>query len=109
MISILGRYPKVISIGGGLGRVWRSPVTAGDSDRGQVDMLGTAGTPGPAMANAREATARPEIGGKRPVSWQNLAIGAAIQVFEVSTLGQPFEVLKTHMAGRARTRAGHQS
>lgn len=28
----------------------------------------------------------------------NLAIGAAIQVFEVSTLGQPFEVLKTHMA-----------
>lgn len=36
--------------------------------------------------------------GKR-VSWQNIGIGAAIQVFEVSTLGQPFEVLKTHMAG----------
>lgn len=36
---------------------------------------------------------------KKPVSWQNLAIGATIQVFEVSTLGQPFEVLKTHMAG----------
>jgi hypothetical protein len=30
---------------------------------------------------------------------KNLAIGAAIQVFEVSTLGQPFEVIKTHMAG----------
>lgn len=29
----------------------------------------------------------------------NLAIGAAIQIFEVSTLGQPFEVIKTHMAG----------
>jgi hypothetical protein len=36
---------------------------------------------------------------KKPMSWRNLAIGAAIQVFEVSTLGQPFEVLKTQMAG----------
>lgn len=40
---------------------------------------------------------------KKPVSWKNLAIGATIQVFEVSTLGQPFEVLKTHMAGIATT------
>lgn len=30
----------------------------------------------------------------------NLAIGGAIQTFEVSTLGQPFEVIKTHMAGK---------
>lgn len=36
--------------------------------------------------------------GKKPISWKNLGIGAALQVFEVSTLGQPFEVLKTHMA-----------
>lgn len=35
---------------------------------------------------------------KKPMSWRTLAIGAGIQVFEVSTLGQPFEVLKTHMA-----------
>jgi hypothetical protein len=35
---------------------------------------------------------------KKPVSWKNLAIGASIQVFEVSSLGQPFEVVKTHMA-----------
>lgn len=35
----------------------------------------------------------------KKLSWQNLAIGAGIQVFEVSTLGQPFEVIKTHMAG----------
>lgn len=35
---------------------------------------------------------------KKPLSWMNLGIGAAIQVFEVSTLGQPFEVLKTHLA-----------
>jgi hypothetical protein len=37
---------------------------------------------------------------KKPVSWTNIALGAAIQTFEVSTLGQPFEVIKTHMAGR---------
>ena len=36
---------------------------------------------------------------KSKFSWQNLGIGAVIQVFEVSTLGQPFEVVKTHMAG----------
>jgi hypothetical protein len=36
---------------------------------------------------------------KKPISsWRTLAIGAGVQVFEVSTLGQPFEVLKTHMA-----------
>ncbi len=32
------------------------------------------------------------------VQWRSLALGAAIQVFEVSTLGQPLEVLKTQMA-----------
>ena len=41
---------------------------------------------------------QPAVLEKKPVSWRYLAIGAAIQVFEVSTLGQPFEVLKTHMA-----------
>ncbi|KAI8324796.1 mitochondrial DNA replication protein YHM2 [Martensiomyces pterosporus] len=35
---------------------------------------------------------------KKPISWSNIALGAAIQTFEVSTLGQPFEVVKTHMA-----------
>lgn len=35
---------------------------------------------------------------KKGPTWKTLGIGAAIQVFEVSTLGQPFEVLKTHMA-----------
>ncbi|KAJ1673195.1 hypothetical protein EV182_005712, partial [Spiromyces aspiralis] len=35
---------------------------------------------------------------KKPLSWRNIAIGAAIQTFEVSTLGQPFEVIKTHLA-----------
>lgn len=36
---------------------------------------------------------------KKTFSWNNIGIGAAIQIFEVSTLGQPFEVIKTHMAG----------
>jgi len=39
---------------------------------------------------------------KRSTSLANLGIGAAIQLFEVSTLGQPFEVLKTHMAGKLK-------
>ena len=39
------------------------------------------------------------VGNKSKNGLKNLAIGAAIQVFEVSTLGQPFEVVKTHMAG----------
>ncbi|KXS09639.1 mitochondrial carrier [Gonapodya prolifera JEL478] len=35
---------------------------------------------------------------KKPIQFSNLALGAALTVFEVSTLGQPFEVTKTHMA-----------
>ena len=35
---------------------------------------------------------------KKSLNWTNLAVGGFIQVIEVSTLGQPFEVLKTHMA-----------
>ncbi|ORY74347.1 mitochondrial carrier domain-containing protein [Protomyces lactucae-debilis] len=35
---------------------------------------------------------------KKPVSYSNLLLGAGLNMFEVSTLGQPFEVLKTHMA-----------
>ncbi|KAI8803431.1 mitochondrial carrier domain-containing protein [Cladochytrium replicatum] len=35
---------------------------------------------------------------KKPVSFTNLALGAGLNLFEVSTLGQPFEVTKTQMA-----------
>ncbi|ORX94190.1 mitochondrial carrier [Basidiobolus meristosporus CBS 931.73] len=35
---------------------------------------------------------------KKNVSWSNLAIGAGVTLFEVTTLSQPFEVLKTHLA-----------
>jgi hypothetical protein len=38
------------------------------------------------------ASSRPKL------SFQNLLIGASLNLFEVSTLGQPFEVLKTSMA-----------
>ncbi|KAJ3067182.1 Mitochondrial DNA replication protein yhm2 [Podochytrium sp. JEL0797] len=44
---------------------------------------------------------------KKPISFQNLAIGAALNMFEVTTLGQPFEVIKTQMASnRGLTIAG---
>ncbi|KAJ2079955.1 hypothetical protein H4R24_003424 [Coemansia sp. RSA 988] len=54
------------------------------------------------MSNSIETStltkvAQPEIQ-KKAVSFQNILLGAAIQTFEVSTLGQPFEVVKTHMA-----------
>ncbi|KAJ3068334.1 Mitochondrial DNA replication protein yhm2 [Podochytrium sp. JEL0797] len=35
---------------------------------------------------------------KKPISFQNLAIGGALNMFEITTLGQPFEVIKTQMA-----------
>ncbi|KAJ3354904.1 Mitochondrial DNA replication protein yhm2 [Allomyces javanicus] len=50
------------------------------------------------MAAPASAPASAPVLKKKAFSWQNLAIGAAIQTFEVSTLGQPFEVVKTHMA-----------
>lgn len=31
-------------------------------------------------------------------SWSNIAVGATMNMFEVTTLGQPLEVLKTQMA-----------
>eukprot|EP00835_Amoeboradix_gromovi_P000957 NODE_36_length_31474_cov_0.342438.p13 type:complete len:286 gc:universal NODE_36_length_31474_cov_0.342438:27823-28680(+) len=37
---------------------------------------------------------------KKSINWTNLAVGGFIQILEVSTLGQPFEVLKTHMAAQ---------
>ncbi|KAJ1884165.1 Mitochondrial DNA replication protein yhm2, partial [Kickxella alabastrina] len=58
-------------------------------------MSGTAETTVP--VHAIVARAQPEIE-KKAQSWSNIALGAAIQTFEVSTLGQPFEVVKTHMA-----------
>ncbi|KAG0254787.1 hypothetical protein BG011_005520 [Mortierella polycephala] len=35
---------------------------------------------------------------KKKVNYANLGVGAAMNMFEVTTLGQPFEVIKTHLA-----------
>jgi hypothetical protein len=35
---------------------------------------------------------------KKPVSFSNLLLGAGLNMFEVTTLGQPLEVTKTTMA-----------
>jgi len=35
---------------------------------------------------------------KKPVSWSNIGVGAVLNLSEVTTLGQPFEVMKTTMA-----------
>lgn len=34
----------------------------------------------------------------KKLSWSNIAVGAVMNMFEVTTLGQPFEVIKTQMA-----------
>ncbi|KAF8609211.1 mitochondrial carrier [Ceratobasidium sp. AG-I] len=36
------------------------------------------------------------------VSWSNIAVGATMNMFEVTTLGQPLEVLKTQMAANRK-------
>jgi len=37
-------------------------------------------------------------GQKRKTNWSNIGVGAVMNMFEVTTLGQPLEVLKTQMA-----------
>lgn len=42
--------------------------------------------------------------GQKGVNWSNIAVGGIMNMFEVTTLGQPLEVLKTQMAAnRAQT------
>lgn len=35
---------------------------------------------------------------KKPIKFSNLLLGAGLNLFEVTTLGQPLEVIKTTMA-----------
>lgn len=35
---------------------------------------------------------------KKPIKFSNLLLGAGLNMFEVTTLGQPLEVCKTHLA-----------
>ncbi|KAL8292223.1 hypothetical protein RQP46_001689 [Phenoliferia psychrophenolica] len=39
-------------------------------------------------------------GQKKKVNWSNIAVGGVMNMFEVTTLGQPFEVIKTQMASQ---------
>lgn len=41
---------------------------------------------------------KPAIPEKKPVKFSNLLLGAGLNLFEVTTLGQPLEVTKTTMA-----------
>lgn len=44
--------------------------------------------------------------GQKGVNWSNIAVGGIMNMFEVTTLGQPLEVLKTQMAAnRSQTMA----
>lgn len=47
---------------------------------------------------------------KKPIKFSNLLLGASLNMFEVTTLGQPLEVVKTTMAAnRSDTFAGAMS
>lgn len=47
---------------------------------------------------------------KKPVKFSNLLLGASLNMFEATTLGQPLEVIKTTMAAnRTDTFAGAMS
>ncbi len=39
---------------------------------------------------------------KKPVKFSNLLLGAGLNLFEVTTLGQPLEVVKTTMAANRK-------
>ena len=52
-------------------------------------MVATDIVPAPAGGNKLE---------KKPIKFSNLLLGAGLNMFEVTTLGQPLEVVKTTMA-----------
>jgi hypothetical protein len=59
------------------------------------------------MGNSTPAAQKIE---KKPVKFSNLLLGAGLNMFEVTTLGQPLEVVKTTMAAnRTDTFAGAMS
>lgn len=59
------------------------------------------------MGNSTPSTQKIE---KKPVKFSNLLLGAGLNMFEVTTLGQPLEVVKTTMAAnRTDTFAGAMS
>ena len=53
---------------------------------------------GVSAAPSTVAAAEVAASTRRPMPFETLAMGAGIQIFEVATVGQPFEVVKTHLA-----------
>lgn len=51
-----------------------------------------------ATGNPGAALEKPATIEKKPVKFSNLLLGAGLNMFEVTTLGQPLEVMKTTMA-----------
>ncbi|KAI7957463.1 hypothetical protein MJO28_004558 [Puccinia striiformis f. sp. tritici] len=58
------------------------------------------------MAPAAPATPL-KPGEKRGVNWSNVAVGGIMNMFEVTTLGQPLEVIKTQMASNRSQSMGN--
>jgi hypothetical protein len=50
------------------------------------------------VAAAIEAPLAGTVPEKKPIKFSNLLLGAGLNMFEVTTLGQPLEVVKTTMA-----------
>ncbi|ORZ19542.1 mitochondrial carrier domain-containing protein [Absidia repens] len=60
------------------------------------------------MAPVTTSTADPNAPlEKKPISYANLLLGASLNLFEVSTLGQPFEVIKTQLAANRGQSMAH--
>jgi len=51
-----------------------------------------------AVAPVAASPAEPPKLEKKPIKFSNLLLGAGLNMFEVTTLGQPLEVVKTTMA-----------
>ena len=45
---------------------------------------------------------QPQTIEKKPIKFSNLLLGAGLNMFEVTTLGQPLEVIKTTMAANRK-------
>eukprot|EP00871_Galdieria_phlegrea_P004277 jgi/Galph1/4850/GphlegSOOS_G3570.1 len=56
----------------------------------------------PGMTSSVESTQVQQSLKRKPIIWSNVAVGAALQLFEVTTLGQPFEVIKTQLAANRK-------
>lgn len=59
-----------------------------------------------AIDAAMVPAAQPKKLEKKPIKFSNLLLGAGLNMFEVTTLGQPLEVIKTTMAANRKDTFG---